>query len=180
MKTYIAILRGINLSGKNKIQMADLKEKLSTLNFRNIRTYIQSGNVIFKYQEASQSDLAKMVEDAILKNYRYKVPTTVLTEDELMEIVSNNPFKNAKYVDENRLYVTYLFDSPLKENIEKLIETSYLPDKIAFKNKTIYLYCPNGYARTKYTNTFIENKLKLIATTRNWKTSNKLVEIATK
>lgn len=177
MESYIAILRGINVAGKNKIQMADLKEKLAALHYTNLRTYIQSGNILFSYQETAQEDLRKQIEAEIFKHYQIQVPVIVLKVQELTEAVSNNPFLNQRKEDESKLHITFLSEKPKEENVEKLLAISNLPDELIVRDKLIYLFCPDGYGRTKFTNTFLEQKLKVTATTRNWKTSNKLIEI---
>lgn len=177
METYIAILRGINVSGKNKIRMADLKEKLAALDFQNIRTYIQSGNVVFEYQQSAQGELKQQIEDEIFRAYGIRVPVIVLTVPELSDIVSNNPFIPGN-AERDKLHVTFLSEKPEQEYLDKLGQHAGSADELIVRDKTIYLYCPNGYGRTKLTNTFFEQKLKITATTRNWKTSNKLIELA--
>lgn len=178
MQTYITILRGINVSGHKKIIMNDLKVLLSTLGFENIRTYIQSGNVIFQAAKANTEKLAAAIEKDIKTKYEFEVPVLVLTQTDLKTVIDDNPFLKEKGTVPDKLHITFLADTPEQENIEKLSAANYEPDKFKIKNKAVYIYCPNGYGNTKLTNTFFENKLKVTATTRNWKTVNTLAELA--
>ena len=93
-------------------------------------------------------------------------------------MITENPFLNDKTVDPEKLHITFLAAKPAQELLDKLVPTNYLPDRFNIIGSTVYLYCPNGYGQTKLTNTFFENKLKVRATTRNWKTVKKLLELA--
>lgn len=178
MESYIAILRGINVSGQKKIKMEDLRQLLAGLNFHNIRTYIQSGNVIFEHEKSDPLELAKQIEHKIFDKYGFEVPVIVKTATELEHILHNNPFLKGRKEDESRLHVTFLAEEPGQELLNKIKGTDYKPDEFIISDQAIYLFCPNGYGRTKLTNNFFENKLQVTATTRNWKTVNKLVGIA--
>jgi uncharacterized protein (DUF1697 family) len=179
MPTYIAILRGINVSGQKKILMADLRVLFEDLNFQNVRTYIQSGNVVFASDgQVSTHTLAHRIEKAILKIYQFDVPVLVYSAREIRQILHNNPFLKEKDIDITKLHVTFLASTPSSENLSKLTALNYAPDRFIPNGFIIYVYCPNGYGRSKLTNNNIENKLKVQATTRNWKTVNMLVEMA--
>lgn len=177
MPSYIAILRGINVSGKNKLPMADLRASLGKQGFKNVVTYIQSGNVAFEAKETAAEAAAKKLEQLIKKDFGYDVPVIVFGKAYLEKVLAENPFLK-KDVDVSKLHVTFLAEEPLTENLKKLDGLNYPPDEFALGNKAIYLHCPEGYGRTKYNNTFLENKLKVTATTRNWKTSNVLLEMS--
>lgn len=176
MDTYITILRGINVSGQKKIKMADLQELFESLGFQNVRTYIQSGNVIFRSKESPQN-MVKLIEEKIMDVYGWEVPVIIRNSEELKKISKSNPFiKKGK--DEDRLYVTFLGVKPAAENLKNLDGVDYSPEKYILEGTNIYFYAPNGYGRAKMNNNFFENKLKVKATTRNWKTVNKLVKLA--
>jgi len=179
METFISILRGINVSGQNKIQMTDLKALYEALKFKDITTYIQSGNVIFKSTSASDQKLAKKIEDAIYERYGFTVPVIIRTVDEMEHAISVNPFLKQSKADVERLHITFLAEIPEPKNMESVRNVDYSPDKFIIIDKEVYLYCPNGYGITKLSNNFFEQKLKVKATTRNWKTVNKLFEMAT-
>ena len=176
MDTYISILRGINVSGQKKILMADLKALYEHLKFRDVKTYIQSGNVIFKSNEnLPDTVFARRIEDEIFKKYTFQVSVIIRTEDEMRKIIAENPFLKEKSKDRQKMHVTFLSEVPLKENVESIESINFLPDRFIIHEKEIYLYVPNGYGETKISNNFFEKKLKVKATTRNWKTVNKLV-----
>jgi uncharacterized protein (DUF1697 family) len=177
MDTYISILRGINVSGSKLIKMEALKKIYEEAGFKNVQTYIQSGNVIFQSKKASLKSIGSIIVKAIFAKTKFEVPVLVKELAELKETLNNNPFLKKRKEDINFLHVTFLEGVPLKENIEKM-QGAYLPDEFSIAGKDIYLFCPNGYGRTKLNNNFFENKLKMAATTRNWKTITELVNIA--
>lgn len=180
MTTYISILRGINVSGKRIIKMDALRELMSALKFANVQTYIQSGNVIFKTKEIATDVLSKKIAAAIEKQFSFEVPVITITLDELKQSVENNPFLNHKNKDVSFLHLTFLAEAPQESLFNAIESNNYLPDEIQLINKTLYLYCPNGYGNTKLHNIFLEKKLQVTATTRNWKTCNELIQLATK
>lgn len=175
MKTFLSILRGINVSGQKKIPMSELKKMYEELHFENITTYIQSGNVIFKNKNSK--DLSEKIEQKIFEKYNFNVPVIIRTPEEMQSIIEGNQFLKQKNIDLTKLHVVYLADNPKQENIDKLKIYNFEPDKFYISSKEVYLYCPNGYGNTKLTNNFFENKLKVTATTRNWKTTNELFKI---
>ena len=181
MTKQIAILRGINVGGKRKILMADLKTMFSALGFEDVQTYIQSGNVIFNSKSKDNDmEMANKIEQSISKIYGFEVPVIVRTVNELNDAISNNPFFNKKETDIERHHLTFLKEVPEKENLEKIKSYTYLPDKFEIKEKNVFIYCSGKYSDSKFTNKFFENKLKISATTRNWKTVLKLSELSKK
>ncbi|MGB0177956.1 MAG: DUF1697 domain-containing protein [Owenweeksia sp.] len=177
MKTYIALLRGINVSGQKKMPMAQLRGQLEKLGLKDVQTYIQSGNIVFRYADTPAAGISNAIASMIQEEYGFEVPVQVLTIADLEGAVRNNPFLPEHKEDLKLLHVTYLEDNPSEDLLKKLNAASR-NDRFITKGKLIYLYCPDGYGRTKLTNTFFESKLKLKATTRNWKTTLKLLEIA--
>lgn len=177
MATYIALLRGINVSGQKLIKMADLKSLLEETGFKNVSTYIQSGNIIFNSADKNSAKTESKISSAIKKRYGFDVQVIVISPDYLEQILKNNPFIK-KNVNIERLYVTFLADKPSKENIKKLGTVDYLPEEYFMDQKIIYLHVQTGYGKAKLNNNFLENKLKVEATTRNLKTINKLWELS--
>jgi uncharacterized protein (DUF1697 family) len=176
--TYIAILRGINVSGQKKILMEDLRYLMEGQGFQNVRTYIQSGNIIFESTETLSEKIRSKIENTIFNKYGFHVPVIIRTKDEMENVISNNPFLNRENINEDKLHVTFFNEPPDKERIKEIEKVNYSPDEFFFSDKEVYLHCPEGYGRTKLSNNFIEKKLKKTATTRNWKTVKKLIEIA--
>ena len=176
---YIALLRGINVSGQKKILMADLRSLLTKSGYKNVETYIQSGNIIFDSSEAEKTILENQISQLIKETYGYDVPVLVVDSEYLKTVIENNPFlKEDPALDITRIGVTFLADYPNDESESILEGINYPPDKFLLGKKEIYLYLPNGFGRTKLTNTFFEKKLKIKATSRNWKTVNKLFEVS--
>lgn len=178
MEKYIAILRGINVSGKNKIKMAELKLMFEQAGFKNVVTYIQSGNIIFEHKKYDVVILQKSIETEIKKTFDLDVPALVLEKKKLSEIFSNNPFLTKRSEDINFLHATILENIPEKSFVSKIENFESGSDEFIVEKNVIYVFCPNGYGRTKLTNTFFENKFKTKATTRNWKTVTKLIELS--
>lgn len=175
MPVFLSILRGINVSGQKKILMSDLKQLYEELDFKKVQTFIQSGNVVF--ESKSSTSLAKKIEQNIKQKYEFDVPVIIRTMDEMETTIKNNPFLKTKGIELDKLHVTYLSEPPTVESIKKIKEYNFEPDTFHIIEKEIYIHCPNGYGRTKLTNTFFEKKLNITATTRNWKTSNELLTI---
>ena len=179
MPTYISFLRGINVSGQKKIIMADLVRLYEGLGFTNVQTYIQSGNVIFTDNKNNPDQKpAQQIEAAILSRYRFAVPVLVRTGKELQEVVAGNPFLQEPGIDPAKLHLTMLQSPPPAEYQAALAAANYSPDRFIIKDLNIYVYCPGGYGKTKLTNSFLEKKLKVTATTRNWRTVQQLVALA--
>ena len=176
---YISILRGINVSGQKKIKMADLKALYEAQGFENVTTYIQSGNVIFESARANKEDSKRIIEKAIEEKYGFHVPVDIRTNQELEAVVKNCPYEEAN-VEENgtNILVTFLQSIPPSQKKNLLLEYVKPPERLTIQGKEVYLYCPNGYGRSKLTNVFIENKLGISATTRNWKSVKKLYELS--
>lgn len=184
MTTYITILRGINVSGKNIIKMDALRELFSDLKFQQVQTYIQSGNVVYQTKEAPTSrasvnqELSKKIANAIQNTFSFEVPMITIEAKDLQTCIENNPFLKDKKKDVSFMHITFLADAPQEQLFKAIDASKYLPDEIQWVGQCVYLYCPNGYGNTKLHNAFLENKLKVVATTRNWKTCNELYKIA--
>jgi len=178
METYIAILRGINVSGQKSIKMADLKTHLEEMGYHKVETYIQSGNVVFDHETSPPQDLAKDIEEKIFEKYGFQVPTIVKLPSELEHTLGHNPFLQDPRKDPNRMYVTFLSEAPSSISMAKVENIDHSPEEFVLDGANIYLFAPLGYGRAKMNNNFFENKLKVAATTRNWKTVNKLAEMA--
>lgn len=176
MQTYIALLRGINVSGQKLIKMADLRQHLSALSFQNIQTYIQSGNIVFQSHEKADA-VESLIAEKIEEVYGFTVPVLVKSKEELNEIYEHNPFLNGKDSDSRFLHVTMLNGKSKSDAKTLLYDYIAQSEKLAIRNREVYLFMPSGYGKTKLTNTLIEKKLGVNATTRNWKTITKLVEM---
>lgn len=175
MITYIALLRGINVSGKNKIVMADLKQMLLQLGFSNITTYIQSGNIVFSSKEVDATVLSEKIHKQILNTFKLDVPVLVLASSTLQTIFNNHPYAEE---DEKQIYFVLLKSTPSAALVAELNKGTYATEKFVVTNNCLYLLCLNGFGKAKCNNNFFERKLGVQATTRNYKTIAKLVEIS--
>ncbi|MFI5187710.1 MAG: DUF1697 domain-containing protein [Chitinophagales bacterium] len=178
MITIISILRGINV-GKRRVLMTDLKALYEKLEFKEVSTFIQSGNVIFKTdKKLSGQQLAERIEQALIKQYGFNVPVINRTLGELKKLVVSNPFLKIKGTDQSKLHVTFLAREPETANRELVEAFDYSPDQFIISGSEVFLYIPGSYAETKLSNNFFESKLKVSTTTRNWNTVTKLAELA--
>jgi uncharacterized protein (DUF1697 family) len=178
MKTYISILRGINVSGHKLIKMEALRTSYENMGFSNVKTYVQSGNVIFSYEDIEINKLEEQIFQQIKKDFGFDVPIIVLSVEKLEEIIKSNPLRKDKSKEESFMHVTFLASKSETNNFDAIEEKKQDNEDIVFSDYAVYLYCPNGYGNTKLNNNFIETKLKVRATTRNWKTTNELFQIA--
>jgi uncharacterized protein (DUF1697 family) len=175
MSTFLSMLRGINVGGRNQIKMADLKVLYEELDLTNVTTYIQSGNVIFNSKAEKQ--LALKIKNKIYERYKFEVPVIIRTPEQLKKVIDGNPFTKETKISADNQYIVFLDKEPDMERINKLKSESYEPEKYLILGKEIYLYCHNGYGKTKLTNNYFENKFSVAATTRNWRTVNELYKI---
>jgi len=176
--TYIALLRGINVGSHKKIMMEDLKALYEQMHFRSVATYIQSGNVIFNAEKESQDELTSLIETAIERKYGFFVPVIIRTREEMQQVQADNPFLSDSNTSREKLHVTFLDKIPEQGLLNAAARLDYSPDRYIVQGRDVFVYCPEGYGGTKIDNSFFENRLKVKATTRNWKTVLKLVEIA--
>jgi len=180
MKTYISILRGINVGGNRIIKMDALGALYTELGCCNVLTYIQSGNVIFRHIGINPDELETRIAGKITETFNFDVPVIVKELEEMSQIIADNPFTKGTSREIAHMHVTFLSGKPEGEKFLHIKDGQFLPDEFALANKSIYLYCPNGYGKTKLTNSFWESKLNLQATTRNWKTATELLHLAEK
>ena len=165
----VALLRGINLGSTNKIKMADLVRLFAGLGHADVRTYLQSGNVVFSTAGADPKNLAPPIEKAILDELGLTVTVLLRTGPDLTKVLAANPYLN-RQDDPTKLHVTFLAEAPEPD----LASAVRVPDgesaEFTLAGREVYLHCPDGYGRTKLNNAFFERKLAVPATTRNWRT----------
>lgn len=173
-KKYVALLRGVMPFGKNKVPMAQLRVILEKAGFRNVQTYIQSGNVLLE-SSMSPSDIATAIHDEIAKHLGGDIAVVITDPSELSEILKQNPFASK---EKSSLYFVFLGSSPKQDLLESLAQEDLLPSEWAMGKNVIYLYCPQSYSKSKINNNYIEKRLRVAATTRNYNTVSKLVELS--
>lgn len=177
MPTYLALLRGVNVSGQKKLPMARLRGMLAALGFSDVTTYIQSGNVVFGSETVATGDLRRSIETAISGEFGLEVPVVIRASSELAAAIAANPYIAAD-ADPARLAIAFLAEPPTPERAVGLDASAHLPDECTLVGEEVHLHCPSGFGRTRLTNAFVERQLGVTATTRNWRTVNRLLELA--
>jgi uncharacterized protein (DUF1697 family) len=176
LTVYVAMLRGVNVGG-NSLKMDWLREACEGIGLQNVRTYVQSGNIVFSSRLGAEK-LATTLKTTIDAQTRLPVTVVVRSASEMTKIVAGNPFLKQKGIDVTKLHVTFLAKAPSKPALEKLDALAGTRDEYRLLGQEIYLHCPINYGETKLSNTAIEKVLSVGATTRNWKTVTVLREMA--
>ncbi len=158
--------------------MDQLRSSFEALGLKSVKTYIQSGNVIFGTAKRSPLQLSKKIAKQISSEFGFSVSVIVRTSEELSKTIERNPFLKETGIDHSKLHVTFLSQEPLRAIVKKLGVLDAAPDQFRWIDQEIYLYCPNGYGRTKLSNNAFEKALSVTATTRNWNTVKTLYEIS--
>lgn len=177
MITYVAMLRGVN-DGGNTLKMDWLRQSCDDMGLRDVRTYVQSGNIVFRSQ-TSAPKLAQTLKTTIDAQIRLPVTVVIRTAAEISKIVADSPFLKRKGIDVAKLHVTFLNKALTKSPLDKLNALAGTRDEYRLSGRELYLHCPLNYGETKLSNTAIEKALAVGATTRNWKTVTKLHEMVT-
>ncbi|WDT75962.1 MAG: DUF1697 domain-containing protein [Candidatus Manganitrophus sp.] len=177
MLTFVALLRGINVSGRKKIQMADLQKSFETLGFDGVRSYLQSGNVIFRSRRTDAKKLASDIKARIGKDFGHDVDVLVLSAQEINRVAGSNSLFPRLGKDATLFHATFLFQPVSKADFEKLNLPAQPGEQAVLIGQVVLLFCPHGYGRTKLNNSFFEKKLGAPATTRNWRTVLALQEL---
>ncbi|QLG45748.1 DUF1697 domain-containing protein [Costertonia aggregata] len=180
MQTYIALLRGINVSGQKKVMMTDLLELMQKSGFKAVQTYIQSGNIIFKSDGNDTGQIQTQISKNIAKKFGFQVPVLVIAMLDFKEIVAKNPFDHPNDLKANSIYFVLLKNVPNQDLMKSLNQESYPNEEFRITPKSIYLKCKKGYGNSKCDNNFFERKLKVQATTRNYRTMMKLMQLSQK
>ena len=172
----IVLLRGINLGPRNRIPMAELRALLTDTGYEDVRTYVQSGNVVLD-SPVSTKQLAPDLEKLISEQFGFAVPVVVRTRDELAKVVATDPLK--KYVtDPKRYLVSFLSDAPARDAIEQLEIAATKGERVELHGRELYAWLPEGAARSKLWSGLASDRLGVTATARNWNTVTTLLQMA--
>ena len=177
MTTHLALLRGINVSGHNMIKMEALKTTLEALGFQNVTTYIQSGNVFVDTEEENASKVGFLIKQEIFKVFGHEVPVIVINKEDLLACFKNNPFLNEKEADIKKLYVAFISIELKKESVNDLKVSQFKPDEVAIDQNRIFIKYAVGAGKTRFDQKYIEKKLNVAATIRNWNTVTQLLKM---
>ncbi len=174
---HIALLRGINVGGRNRLPMKELVAMFVNAGCEDVRTYIQSGNVLFRSELALGDNISSLISMAILRRFGYRIPIITRTAQELCEVVRANPFVEIG-AEADKLHVVFLADQPDAAHVEALDPNRSPRDEFAVLSREVYLHCPGGFAGTRLSNSYFDSRLSTTSTTRNWRTVAKLLELA--
>ena len=174
--THVALLRGINVGGKNLLSMKELIALLKEAGCEGVESYIQSGNILFRAPPGESKELGARISGEIAKRFELRVPVVVRAAEQLTETVRSNPFL-ATGATESTLHVMFLMDVPAEERLRELDENRSPPDQFIVQGQQVYLRLLTGAARSKLTNQYFDSKLKTISTMRNWQTVLKLKQL---
>lgn len=177
MTTHLALLRGINVSGHNMMKMEALKAMLENIGFQNVRTYLQSGNVFVDTEEETASKVGFMIKQEIFKVFGHEVPVVVITKEDLELCFKNNPFLKEKDFDTKKLYVAFVSITLKKESINDLKISQFKPDEASIDGNRIFIKYAVGAGKTRFDQKYIEKKLNVTATIRNWNTVTNLLKM---
>jgi len=170
MTAFVSLFRGINVGGHHKIKMDELKDVHASLGFKDVFPYIQSGNVVFKSDDADVTRLQEQIEDGFEKRFGFHVQVIVRTSADLREIIDKNPFQGQPGKESKWVVVLFLATHPDETAQEDLLKTYVGPEELFITGKEVYIYYPNGIGRSKLSHSFLEKKLKTFGTARNWNT----------
>lgn len=177
MTTHLALLRGINVSGHNMIKMEVLKTTLEAIGFKNVQTYIQSGNVFVDSEEENPAKIGFIIKQELFKTLGLEVPVVVIGKSDLEACFVNNSFLKEKEVDLKKLYVAFVSVELKSESINDLKMSQVKPDEAQIDANRIYIKYAVGAGKTRFDQKYIEKKLNVIATIRNWNTVNQLFKL---
>jgi uncharacterized protein (DUF1697 family) len=178
MSTYIALLRGINIGPHKRMKMEKLRASCEGLGFAGVKTYIQSGNVIFKAARLSPAALSKKLGECIVKDFGFSAEVISRSREELKAIIDSNPFMKERGIDLSKLHVVFLSQSPSAAALKKLHELTLAPDRTRSSGNEIYFYFPNGVSGSSLWKHPLDRVTGVPGTMRNWHTVNKLYEMA--
>lgn len=177
MTTHLALLRGINVSGHNMIKMDALKSTLEAIGYQNVQTYIQSGNVFVDTDEENASAVGFKIKQEIFKIFGHEVPIVVINKEDLAVCFKNNPFLKEKDIDTKKLYVAFVSTTLKSDSINDLKISQFKPDEASIDGNKIYIKYAVGAGKTRFDQKYIEKKLNVTATIRNWNTVTQLLKI---
>lgn len=170
---HLALLRGVNVGGKNRLPMADLRDRFVEAGASDVRTYIQSGNVWFSAEPDQAETVARRVHAALVAR-GLETPVIVRDREAWLRLIAGNPFPEA---EPTQLHAVLLADVPPPDVLKRLDPDRSPPDRIVARGDVVYLHTPNGVARTRYTHDWLDRTLATVSTARNWKTVRALADL---
>ena len=178
MATYVALLRSVNVGGRNRVGMDALRALVESAGYRDVATYVQSGNVVLSGR-GSPKAVSRAIGERMASDLGVTVPVIVRSKAQLQSVLARTPFAHGD-LDPKTLHVTFLADTPDPDVVEALAADAgrFGDDRATVVGQDVFLHCPGGYGKTKLNNTYIERRLGRNATTRNWHTVTTLASMA--
>lgn len=173
---YVALLRGINVGGATMMKMADLKAEFEALGFGSVKTYINSGNIAFDTKRTSESKLIDKIESAVEKRFGRGVPVIVREQVDILRVVKGNPY-DGQYGSHKEMHVLFMKEEMPDETRDHLSAAALEGERYEVRGREIYGHLPHGVADSLLTKGFLDKKLKVVFTGRNWRTVEKLVDL---
>lgn len=178
MPLYISMLRGVNVGGHHKIKMEDLRALYESLGYQNPRSFIQSGNVLFRTKDRNGEAISRRISDAIERKVGFRPEVLLRTASELREVIAKNPFASRRNIEPSKLAITFLAVRLDAERHGKLLAIDCAPEELRVHNRELYIYFPNGMARPKLSMSMVERILRTPCTGRNLNSVQRLLELA--
>ncbi len=178
MKTYVSLIRGVNVGGRKGVPMDEFKRVYALLDLKGLMSYRQSGNLLFAAPQIPVEELEKRISRKIEQEIGLSLAVIVMESQTLEAIVRNNPFSQNSGKNPAFIHLSFLAETPGDFDESSIREKAVSREEIEFGPRVIYLYCPHGYGTTKLHNAFLESRLGVSATTRNWNTARALVKLA--
>jgi uncharacterized protein (DUF1697 family) len=178
MAVLVSMLRGVNIGPHNRIKMDALRAVYRSLKLEEPRTYVQSGNIIFRTKEKDLAKLAVKIQDAIEKKFKCCPDVILRTTDELKKAIAATPFADRPHLEPGKILVTFLAAKPAQEAEANLAKFKDYPEEVHLKGREMYIYFPNGAGKSKLPWSSVEKLLKVTGTARNWNSVTKMLEMA--
>jgi uncharacterized protein (DUF1697 family) len=178
MGVVISLLRGVNLASHRRIKMDALRGLYESLGLRDVRSYLQSGNLVFRADDLNSAALARRIESGIERSFGFHTDVILRTPADLRNVIARNPFGRRRDVEPSKLLVTFLAADPTPQAVAAMHSMNTAPEEVHIAGREIYVYYPNGMARPKISFVQVEKALKTSATGRNWNTVTRLLEIS--
>ncbi len=170
VQNWMVFLRAVNVGGRNLVPMARLRQVLEEEGFNNVITYLQSGNIVLCSEKLNQSEIEKRIGDLIVQTFSVSVDVFARSGESVKQWLEENPFQNPEQFPGDKVGIALLSQVPDNEKVVILSSQNISPDEFIIKGSVLYLYCPEGFGKTRFTSAMIESKLKVRTTVRNRKT----------
>jgi len=173
---YVCLLRGINVGGNTMVKMSELASMFESLGFDGVKTYINSGNIAFNTPKTAEKKLVTKIENAIEKTFGKQIPVMLREQKDIHRVLTSNPF-DGEFESHKEMHVLFLTEEMPKDKEKQLLDAAPNGERYANIGRELYCHLPKGVIESLLGKSFLEKKLKLAVTGRNWRTVQKLAEL---